>query len=157
MTFPYAQGQIPIYYNRRNSARRHQGFYKDMTSQPLYPFGYGLSYTHFSYGEPKADKLQVAKNGMLTVTIPVSNDGDYDGKETVFWYVSDPYCKLTRPNKELKFFEKKLIKKGETAVFTFDIDVERDFGFIDAEGHRFVEEGEIYLVVGDKQLTINVK
>lgn len=157
MTFPYAQGQIPIYYNRRNSARRHQGFYKDMTSQPLYPFGYGLSYTHFSYGEPKADKQQVAKNGKLTVTIPVTNDGDYDGKETVFWYVSDPYCKITRPNKELKFFEKKLIKKGETAVFTFDIDVERDFGFIDAEGHRFVEEGEIYLVVGDKQLTINVK
>lgn len=157
MTFPYAQGQIPIYYNRRNSARRHQGFYKDMTSEPLYPFGYGLSYTHFSYGEPMADKLQVAKNGKLTVTVPVTNDGDCDGKETVFWYVSDPYCKITRPNKELKFFEKKLIKKGETEVFTFDVDVERDLGFVDAEGHRFVEEGEVYLTVGGKQLKIMIE
>lgn len=157
MTFPYALGQIPIYYNRRNSARRHQGFYKDMMSEPLYPFGYGLSYTHFSYGEPKADKLQVAKNGKLTVTVPVTNDGDCDGKETVFWYVSDPYCKITRPNKELKFFEKKFIKKGETEVFTFDVDVERDFGFVDAEGHCFVEEGEVYVTVGGKQLKINIE
>ena len=84
MTFPYAQGQIPIYYNRRNSARRHQGFYKDMTSDPLYPFGHGLSYTHFTYGLPVASKSHVTKNDKFQVSVSVTNDGDRDGKETVF-------------------------------------------------------------------------
>lgn len=157
MTFPYSQGQIPIYYNRRNSARRHQGFYKDMTSEPLYPFGYGLSYTHFTYGMPAADKLTVSKNDHFRITIPVTNDGGMDGKEAVLWYVSVPYSSITRPCKELKFFEKKMIRKGETVNYVFDVDVERDLGYVDDQGHRFVEAGEVSILVGGQKLKIHIR
>lgn len=157
MTFPYSQGQIPIYYNRRNSARRHQGFYKDMTSEPLYPFGYGLSYTHFTYGMPVTDKLTVSKNDHFSITIPVTNDGGMDGKETVFWYVSVPYSSITRPCKELKSFEKKMIRKGETVNYVFDVDVERDLGYVDDQGHRFVEAGEVSILVGGQELKIHIR
>ena len=76
MTFPYSQGQIPIYYNRRSSARPTQGFYKDMVSEPLYPFGYGLSYTRYSYGELSASKTVLHKGEKVSVSVPVANDGD---------------------------------------------------------------------------------
>lgn len=157
MTFPYSQGQIPIYYNRRNSARRHQGFYKDMTSEPLYPFGYGLSYTHFTYGVPVADKLTVSKDDHFSITIPVTNDGGMNGKEAVLWYVSVPYSSITRPCKELKFFEKKMIRKGETVNYVFDVDVERDLGYVDDQGHRFVEAGEVSILVGGQELKIHIR
>lgn len=157
MTFPYSQGQIPIYYNRRNSARRHQGFYKDMTSEPLYPFGYGLSYTHFTYGVPVADKLTVSKDDHFSITIPVTNDGGMNGKEAVLWYVSVPYSSITRPCKELKFFEKKMIRKGETVNYVFDVDVERDLGYVDDQGHRFVEAGEVSILVGGQKLKIHIR
>ena len=157
MTFPYSQGQIPIYYNRRNSARRHQGFYKDMTSEPLYPFGYGLSYTHFTYGVPVADKLTVSKDDHFSITIPVTNDGGMNGKEAVLWYVSVPYSSITRPCKELKFFEKKMIRKGETVNYVFDVDVERDLGYVDDQGHRFVEAGEVSISVGGQKLKIHIR
>lgn len=157
MTFPYSQGQIPIYYNRRNSARRHQGFYKDMTSEPLYPFGYGLSYTHFTYGVPVADKLTVSKDDHFSITIPVTNDGGMNGKEAVLWYVSVPYSLITRPCKELKFFEKKMIRKGETVNYVFDVDVERDLGYVDDQGHRFVEAGEVSILVGGQKLKIHIR
>ena len=157
MTFPYSQGQIPIYYNRRNSARRHQGFYKDMTSEPLYPFGYGLSYTDFTYGVPVADKLTVSKDDHFSITIPVTNDGGMNGKEAVLWYVSVPYSSITRPCKELKFFEKKMIRKGETVNYVFDVDVERDLGYVDDQGHRFVEAGEVSILVGGQKLKIHIR
>lgn len=157
MTFPYSQGQIPIYYNRRNSARRHQGFYKDMTSEPLYPFGYGLSYTHFTYGVPVADKLTVSKDDHFSITIPVTNDGGMNGKEAVLWYVSVPYSSITRPCKELKIFEKKMIRKGETVNYVFDVDVERDLGYVDDQGHRFVEAGEVSILVGGQKLKIHIR
>lgn len=157
MTFPYSQGQIPIYYNRRNSARCHQGFYKDMTSEPLYPFGYGLSYTHFTYGVPVADKLTVSKDDHFSITIPVTNDGGMNGKEAVLWYVSVPYSSITRPCKELKFFEKKMIRKGETVNYVFDVDVERDLGYVDDQGHRFVEAGEVSILVGGQKLKIHIR
>jgi beta-glucosidase len=157
MTFPYSQGQIPIYYGRRHSARPHQGFYKDQTSEALYPFGYGLSYTTFSYGTPTAELHEVKNGDKFDVTIPVTNTGQRDGMETVFWYVSDPYGKITRPAQELKHFEKKLIKKGETINFTFHVNVSRDFGYIDSEGKRFVESGDIMILVGDKKLKFTIK
>ena len=88
-----------------------------MTSEPLYPFGHGLSYTHFIYGSPVASKSHVTKNDKFQVSVSVTNVGDRDGKETVFWYIVDPYSTITRPCKELKFFEKKLIRKGECGVW----------------------------------------
>ena len=110
MTFPYSTGQIPIYYNRRKSGRGHQGFYKDITSDPLYPFGHGLSYTEFKYGTVTPSATKVKRGDKLSAEVTVTNTGARDGAETVHWFISDPYCSITRPVKELKHFEKQLIK-----------------------------------------------
>lgn len=158
ITFPYTTGQIPIYYNRRPSARPHQGFYQDITSQPLYPFGHGLSYTTFSYGEPTVSKTEfTSSDKKLTVTVPVTNTGNVEGAETVMWYVCDPYCSITRPVKELKYFEKKTLKPGETKTFTFEIKPMRDLGFVDSKGKRFLEKGEYRILVGDKTISLQMK
>ena len=156
MTFPYSNGQIPIYYNRRKSGRGHQGFYKDITSDPLYPFGHGLSYTEFKYGVVTLSASKVKRGEKLSAEVTVTNTGKRDGLETVHWFISDPYCSITRPVKELKYFEKQSIKAGETKIFRFDIDLERDLGFVDGNGKRFLEAGEYYIQVKDQKVKIEL-
>ena len=157
ITFPYSTGQVPIYYNRHKSGRRGtQGLYKDITSDPLYPFGHGLSYTSYSYGD-----LHVVGSASLdapfTVEVSVTNTGDRDGLESVLWYISDPYCSVvTRPEKELKFFEKKLVKAGETVVYRFEVDPLHDLGYRDGDGRLFVEPGEYHILVGDQDLRLDL-
>ena len=156
MTFPYSTGQIPIYYNRRKSGRGHQGFYKDITSDPLYPFGHGLSYTEFKYGTVTPSATKVKRGEKLSAKVTVTNIGARDGAETVHWFISDPYCSITRPVKELKHFEKQLIKAGETKTFRFDIDLERDFGFVNEDGKRFLEAGEYHILVQGQTVKIEL-
>ena len=156
MTFPYSTGQIPIYYNRRKSGRGHQGFYKDITSDPLYPFGHGLSYTEFKYGTVTLSATKVKRGEKLSAEVTVTNTGARDGAETVHWFISDPYCSITRPVKELKHFEKQLIKAGETKTFRFDIDLERDFGFVNEDGKRFLEAGEYHILVQGQTVKIEL-
>ena len=156
MTFPYSTGQIPIYYNRRKSGRGHQGFYKDITSDPLYPFGHGLSYTEFKYGTVTPSATKVKRGDKLSAEVTVTNTGARDGAETVHWFISDPYCSITRPVKELKHFEKQLIKAGETKTFRFDIDLERDFGFLNEDGKRFLEAGEYHILVQGQTVKIEL-
>lgn len=156
MTFPYSTGQIPIYYNRRKSGRGHQGFYKDITSDPLYPFGHGLSYTEFKYGTVTPSATKVKRGEKLSAEVTVTNTGVRDGAETVHWFISDPYCSITRPVKELKHFEKQLIKAGETKTFRFDIDLERDFGFVNEDGKRFLEAGEYHILVQGQNIKIEL-
>ncbi|WP_336618436.1 glycoside hydrolase family 3 N-terminal domain-containing protein [Bacteroides acidifaciens] len=156
MTFPYSTGQIPIYYNRRKSGRGHQGFYKDITSEPLYPFGHGLSYTEFKYGTVTPSATKVKRGEKLSAEVTVTNIGACDGAETVHWFISDPYCSITRPVKELKHFEKQLIKAGETKTFRFDIDLERDFGFVNEDGKRFLETGEYNIHVQGQTVKIEL-
>ena len=156
MTFPYSTGQIPIYYNRRKSGRGHQGFYKDITSDPLYPFGHGLSYTEFKYGTVTPSATKVKRGEKLSAEVTVTNIGARDGAETVHWFISDPYCSITRPVKELKHFEKQLIKAGETKTFRFDIDLERDFGFVNEDGKRFLEAGEYHILVQGQTVKIEL-
>ena len=156
MTFPYSTGQIPIYYNRRKSGRGHQGFYKDITSDPLYPFGHGLSYTEFKYGTVTPSATKVKRGDKLSAEVTVTNTGARDGAETVHWFISDPYCSITRPVKELRHFEKQLIKAGETKTFRFDIDLERDFGFVNEDGKRFLEAGEYHILVQGKTVKIEL-
>ena len=156
MTFPYSTGQIPIYYNRRKSGRGHQGFYKDITSDPLYPFGHGLSYTEFKYGTVTPSATKVKRGDKLSAEVTVTNTGARDGAETVHWFISDPYCSITRPVKELKHFEKQFIKAGETKTFRFDIDLERDFGFVNEDGKRFLEAGEYHILVQGKTVKIEL-
>lgn len=156
MTFPYSTGQIPIYYNRRKSGRGHQGFYKDITSDPLYPFGHGLSYTEFKYGTVTPSATKVKRGDKLSAEVTVTNTGSRDGAETVHWFISDPYCSITRPVKELKHFEKQLIKAGETKTFRFDIDLERDFGFVNEDGKHFLEAGEYHILVQGQTVKIEL-
>ncbi|GAA6258518.1 beta-glucosidase BglX [Bacteroides sp. f07] len=156
MTFPYSTGQIPIYYNRRKSGRGHQGFYKDITSDPLYPFGHGLSYTEFKYGTVTLSATKVKRGEQLSAEVTVTNTGARDGAETVHWFISDPYCSITRPVKELKHFEKQFIKAGETKTFRFDIDLERDFGFVNEDGKRFLEAGEYHILVQGQTVKIEL-
>lgn len=161
VTFPYTTGQIPIYYNRRNSGRRGtQGLYKDITSEPMYEFAYGLSYSSFEYSTIKvsSDTLSIgdgaADSGSLVAQVTVTNVSDVDGMETVHWFICDPYCSIARPVKELKHFEKRLIRAGESCTFTFEIDPLRDLGFVDGNGERFVEPGDYYIIVKDQKVKI---
>ncbi|MCM1177234.1 MAG: glycoside hydrolase family 3 C-terminal domain-containing protein [Bacteroides sp.] len=177
VTFPYTTGQIPIYYNRRNSGRRGtQGIYKDITSEPMYEFAYGLSYSKFEYSPVtvSADTLyfqaqaSVADSGQetayaecgygkVTAEVTVTNVSDVDGMETVHWFICDPYSSIARPVKELKYFEKSMIKAGESRKFTFEIDTLRDLGFVDGDGNRFVEPGDYYIIVKDQKIKIVLK
>lgn len=156
MTFPYATGQIPIYYNHRQSARPHQGKYQDIQAKPLYDFGYGLSYTTFEYGDLKASARKVKSDGTLALEVAVKNTGDADGLETVHWYLSDPVSSISRPLKALKYFQKQLVKKGETRIFNFQVNVKKDFGFVDGKGEKFIEAGDYEVMVKDKKIKIEV-
>ncbi len=156
ITFPYSTGQIPIYYNRRKSGRGHQGFYQDITSEPMYEFGHGLSYTTFEYGEPTVSKTDFKRNDKIKVSIPVTNTGSVEGAETAMWFISDPYCSITRPVKELKHFEKKTLKPGETAMMEFNINPWRDLSYVNAEGKRFLEAGEYNVIINGKKITLNL-
>lgn len=157
MTFPYTAGQIPIYYNRRQSARHHQGFYQDIPSTPLYDFGHGLSYTTYEYGEPKVSKTVVSADDDFAIDIPVTNTGKMDGKETVLGFVTCKYAKLTRPVKELRFFTKKDIAGGSTVNYNFDLNAMRDLGFVDENGDSVLEPGEYTITIGNKTLDITVR
>lgn len=156
MTFPYSTGQIPIYYNHRQTGRPHQGKYQDIPSTPLYEFAHGLSYTTFQYGEIKPSATQIKKDGKLTIEVAVTNTGNMDGAEAVHWFISDPVSTISRPVKELKFFDKQFIKKGETKTYTFNVDLKRDLGFINGEGKRFLEAGDYYIIVKDKKVKIEI-
>ncbi|WP_183305904.1 beta-glucosidase BglX [Dysgonomonas hofstadii] len=156
ITFPYSTGQIPIYYNHRQSARTHQGKYQDIPSTPLYEFTHGLSYTTFEYGDIKLSSDKIRKGDKLSAEITVTNTGDMDGAETVHWFIRDPVSTISRPVKELKHFEKQMLKKGETKTFRFDIDLFKDLGFVNGEGDRFLETGEYQIIVKDKKMKVEI-
>ena len=158
MTFPYSTGQIPIYYNRRKPARTgDQGIYKDITSEPLYPFAHGLSYSTFEYGKLTLSAKELKENEKIYAEVSVKNTSKRDGFETVHWYVSDPYSHITRPIKELRFFEKKRVKAGETEIFRFEIDPLRDLGFVNRKGDKYLDKGEYRIMVGDQSVSVYVK
>lgn len=156
ITFPRGEGQIPIYYNRRKSGRPHQGFYQNISSNPLYEFGHGLSYTTFEYGELTCDKINFKSSDKVKVSVSVTNTGTRAGEETVIWYIADPYCSITRPVKEVKHFEKRLLQPGETGVFEFTIDPKRDLSFVDSSGNKFLEAGEYQIIVNGKKLKLQL-
>jgi len=156
ITFPYSTGQIPIYYNARQSSRPDQGQYQDIPTLPLYDFAHGLSYTEYKYGELKVSSARITKKDKLVVEIPVTNAGKMDGYETIHWFISDPYCSISRPLKELKHFEKRFLKVGETSVFRFEMDPEQHLSYVDHEGIRFTEAGDYYIIVKDKKIKVEL-
>lgn len=152
-TFPVSVGQIPIYYNHKKTGRpiiedfKFTSKYLDIPNEPLYPFGYGLSYTTFQYSDIKLDKNKMGLNDTITATVSVKNIGKLDGEEVVQMYINDPSASISRPVKELKGFEKVMIKKGETATISFKITA-KELAFYRRGLSYGVEAGDFNLYIG---------
>ena len=155
MTFPRTEGQVPIYYNYFNTGRpaknetdiNYVSAYIDLPNSPKYPFGYGLSYTRFEYGEIQLGSKVITATEPLKVSVTVKNAGDRDGEEVVQLYIRDLVASLVRPVKELKAFQKIRLKAGETKTVSFTIQ-QKDLSFYNNDGKQIVEPGEFKLFIG---------
>ena len=153
MTFPRTTGQLPMYYNHLNTGRpvpegtkefrKYASNWLDVVNDPLYPFGYGLSYTTFSYGKPSV----TGSGRSFKATVAVTNTGSKDACEVVQLYMHDPVASIARPVKELKGFRRIMLKAGETKEVTFDI-TEKDLSYYDAEGRQVFEPGKFDIMLG---------
>lgn len=152
-TWPRSVGQIPLYYNHLNSGRPYGDFwattkYIDMPNDPLYPFGYGLSYNTYEYGKLSADRLAAAgEDDIIKVSVDVTNRGNHTGRETVQLYIADPVASISRPVAELKDFRQVELAPGATATVTFSLDTSK-LKFYNADGVYDWEPGEFRIMVG---------
>ena len=153
VTFPRSVGQIPIYYNHKNTGRpfsadnKYTSKYLDIPNTPLYPFGFGLSYTKFELGNLQLDKLQILPTGNVKVSVDVTNTGKRAGDEVVQLYIHDVAASVTRPVKELKGFQRVSLKAGEKRTIEFTLTPE-ELSFYDRDLKPTVETGEIQVFVG---------
>jgi len=153
MSFPRNEGQIPIYYNAKSTGRplvpgeKYHSQYLDVSNDPLYPFGYGLSYTDFKYSDVALNKSTLAPGEKLTVTATVSNTGKVAGIETVQLYIRDLVGSITRPVKELKGFRRIELAPGESKVVSFELSSE-DLRFYNQELNFKAEPGAFKVFVG---------
>lgn len=155
-TFPQSVGQLPLFYAHKNTGRplaegkwfeKFRSNYIDVSNDPLYPFGYGLSYTTFEYGNVMLSANSMDANGEITATVSVKNTGKYDGNEVVQLYIRDLVASVTRPVKELKGFEKVFIKAGETKEISFKINVEM-LKFYNFDIDYVFEPGDFDVMIG---------
>jgi beta-glucosidase len=154
-TFPRNVGQIPIYYNHKNTGRpltgpwfqKFQSNYLDVVNEPLYPFGYGLSYTSFAYGDIRLSTSEFTEKDGLTVEITVTNTGNCDGAEVVQLYIRDLVGSITRPVKELKGFEKVFLKAGESKIVAFKITTDM-LKFYNYDLQYVFEPGDFEVMIG---------
>ncbi|WMI69148.1 beta-glucosidase BglX [Mangrovimonas sp. YM274] len=166
MTFPRSVGQVPIYYNHKSSGRPNEpspgevfwSHYTDESNMPLYPFGYGLSYTSFEYGNLQVSNVE---NNSVKVSVTITNTGAYSGKEVAQLYIHDLFASVTRPIKELKGFEMISLEPGTSQTVTFTL-TEKELGFYDNQGKYIVEPGDFKVFVGgssasglESEFTIN--
>ena len=164
-TFPRSVGQVPIYYSVKNTGRplgnkegvfeKFKSNYLDERNEPLFPFGFGLSYTTFEYSNLTVSTTKFNFNEKVKVSIDITNTGNYDGKEVVQLYTRDLVGSVTRPIKELKGFQKIFIKKGEKQTVTFEISAE-DLKFYNADLQFVAEPGEFEIFIGTNSNT-NIK
>lgn len=154
MSFPRSVGQLPIYFNHKNTGRPGPGgesvfwsHYGDEKNTPLYPFGYGLSYTTFQYSNLKLSGTSLNSNGKITVSVDVRNTGKVDGKEVVQLYIRDLVGSVTRPVRELKGFELVPLKAGETRSVSFEIDAKL-LSFYTANNKWETEPGDFEVFIG---------
>lgn len=152
-SFPYNEGQIPVYYSRKSTGRPYQPgnpyvtHYVDAPVDALYPFGYGLSYTTFEYGDLRLDKAEMEADGRLTATVTVKNTGAYDGEEVVQLYIRDCKARITPPVKELKAFRKIALRSGEQTEVSFELTLE-DLKYTLADGSRVWDPGRFEVYAG---------
>jgi beta-glucosidase len=155
MTFPAHSGQIPIYYNAKNTGRpymndgnsKFKSDYLDISNDPLYPFGYGLSYTKFSYSPITLGSANISSGNPVTVKLTVTNTGNFDGEETVQLYIRDMVAKVTQPVKELKKFQKVFLKKGESREISFTLNT-NDLKYVNSDLKWVYEPGAFKVFVG---------
>lgn len=162
-TFPQNVGQIPLYYNHKNTGRpladgqwfqKFRSNYLDVSNEPLYPFGYGLSYTTFDMSAPVLDNSVMKEGGSISVKVKVKNTGSRDGEEVVQLYIRDLVGSITRPVKELKAFRKILLKAGEEKEVNFVLTV-NDLKFYNNDLVFAAEPGDFKVFVGNS--SVNVK
>jgi beta-glucosidase len=155
VTFPRNVGQIPIYYNHLNTGRpfhpgdspKFKSDYLDASNDPLYPFGYGLSYTIFSYSDISLSNKTVNPNGKITATVTVTNTGTVTGKETVQLYIRDMVGSIARPVKELKGYQQVTLAPGESKKVSFTISVS-DLKFYNSDLKYVYEPGNFKVFIG---------
>jgi beta-glucosidase len=155
MTFPLNQGQIPIYYNAKNTGRpfhagdspKFKSDYLDMSNDPLYPFGYGLSYTKFSFSPVSIGNGNISAAQPALIKLTVTNTGNYDGEETVQLYIRDMVASVTQPVEELKKFQKVYLKKGESKEVSFTLTT-NDLKFVNSDLKWIYEPGAFKVFVG---------
>jgi beta-glucosidase len=160
-SFPQHVGQVPLFYAQKNTGRpltgpwfsKFRSNYLDVSNEALYPFGYGLSYTQFKYGELQLSKKTLKSGDTLLATVAVTNTGDRYGKETVQLYIRDLVGSVTRPVKELKGFEKISLRAGETKVVTFPVTTE-DLKFYNYDLNYTWEPGEFEIMVGANSMDL---
>lgn len=162
MTFPKNVGQIPLYYNHKNTGRplaegrwfsKFRSNYLDVDNYPLYPFGYGLSYTDFEYGDIELSAQHKERGKSVTASITVTNTGERDGAEVVQLYIRDVVGSITRPVKELKGFRKIFLRAGESGTVTFDI-TDDMLSFYDYDLNRVAEHGDFDIMIGTDSRTV---
>ena len=157
MSFPRAVGQIPIYYNHKNTGRPIMptpsnvfwSYYQDVENTPLYPFGFGLSYTTFEYSDLQA---QVVSTNEVNVSVTLRNTGTFTGKEVVQLYLKDHYASVTRPVRELKGFELVSLEPNEHKKISFKL-TEKELGFYNNAGDFVLEPGDFSIFVGGDSTT----
>lgn len=164
-TFPRSVGQLLLFYNHLNTGRpdpdnrvfnRYASNYLDEGNEPLYPFGYGLSYTDFVYGDLQLSSETLPKNGNLTASVTVTNKGNHDGYETVQIYLRDIYAEVARPVKELKGFDRIFLKKGESREVKFVL-TEDDLKFYNSGLQYIYEPGEFDVMIGTNSRDVQTK
>jgi beta-glucosidase len=152
-TFPRSVGQIPLYYNHKNTGRpmdpknKFTSKYLDISNDPLYPFGYGLSYTTFEYGDIKLNKTELKGNEVLTATIKVTNTGKYAGEDVVQFYIQDPVASISRPVRELKNFRKIMLQPGESKEVSINVTTD-DLKFYNSDLKFDWEPGDFIVYIG---------
>lgn len=153
MSFPRSVGQIPVYYNPLPTGRpekvrqRYESIYMDERNDALYPFGYGLSYSRFTYANPRVSASSMALNGAVEVSVDVTNAGSSDGQEVAQLYIRQPVASLSRPLRELKSFQKVMLKAGETRTLRFRLEAAR-LGAHDEQGRYVLDPGEVEIYLG---------
>lgn len=165
LSFPYSVGQEPLYYNHKNTGRPHPDYapyrkftsnYMDVVNGALYPFGFGLSYTTYKYGEVQLSSDSMTADGRITASVDVTNAGGMDGLETVQLYIHDVYSTSTRPVKELRAFRKVSIPAGQTVKVSFELGVD-DLKYYNHDLEYVAEAGEYEIMIGPDSQNLSSK